>query len=121
MTTATAALDELAAYSQWVCWRWEERNGKKTKPPYNARTGTLASSTDPATWSTFAEVISTGSRFDGPGFVVTELDPFVGVDLDHCVDDAGQVTPWAQAIVTALDSYTEITPSGHGIRIFVRG
>lgn len=121
MTTATAALDELAAYSQWVCWRWEERNGKRTKPPYNARTGTLASSTDPATWSTFAEAVATGSRFDGVGFVVTDLDRFVGVDLDHCVDDEGRVAAWAMAIVTALDSYTEITPSGHGLRVFIRG
>jgi putative DNA primase/helicase len=121
LTTATAALDELAAYAQWVCWKWTERDGKKTKPPYDAKTGGLASSTDPATWATYAEAIATGSRFDGVGFVVTDLDPYVGVDLDHCVSDEGRIAPWAAAIVAALNSYTEITPSGHGLRTFVRG
>jgi hypothetical protein len=120
MTAPRPALDELAGYSQWVCWRWEERNGKKTKPPFNARTGALASSTDPATWATFAEAIATGPRFEGPGFVLTETDPFTGIDLDHCVDEDGRVAAWAQDIVNLLDSYTEITPSTHGLRIFVR-
>lgn len=121
MTTAIQpALDELAMYSQWVGWSWEERHGKRTKPPYNTRTGTLASSTDSTTWSTFADAVAARSRFDGVGFVVTPEDPFCGVDLDHCIDDDGRVADWAQAIVDTLRSYTEITPSGRGLRIFVR-
>ena len=34
-----AKLQEL---NQWVVWKWETRNGKRTKPLYNARTGKLA-------------------------------------------------------------------------------
>lgn len=110
---------ELRALPQWVCWRREERNGRSTKVPY-ASTGHKASVTDPSTWCGFAEAVAV-SGFDGVGFVLTADDPFVGVDLDHCIDDAGQITPEAQAIVNELSSYTEVTPSGRGLRMFVRG
>lgn len=48
-------------------------------------------------------------------------DGITGVDLDHCIDEEGKLLPWAQEIVDHLDSYTEITPSGKGLRIFVEG
>ena len=38
---------ELAVLPQWVAWRWEERDGKPTKPPLNPHTGQHASTTDP--------------------------------------------------------------------------
>jgi len=43
------ALHELRARPQWVCWRYEQRRGKKTKVPYNPQTGKLAASNDPST------------------------------------------------------------------------
>jgi putative DNA primase/helicase len=51
-----------------------------------------------------------GYEFDGDGVY--------GVDLDH-VMDAGTLTPQAQEIVGKLDSYTEVSPSGTGLHIFV--
>ena len=108
----------------WVVWRREKRHKKFTKIPYNARTGAAASSTDPATWSTFDEAMAayaTG-RYSGIGYVLNGNDQIVGVDLDHCRDkDTGEVQPWAKAIVSELDSYSEVSPSGTGIRIFVCG
>jgi putative DNA primase/helicase len=57
----------------------------------------------------------------GVGFVFTEDDPFAGIDLDKCRDsETGVVAPWAQKIVDALDSYTEVSPSGTGLHIFVK-
>ncbi len=50
--------------------------------------------------------------------MLTADDPFVGLDLDHCLDD-GQPLPWAQAILEKVPSYTEISPSGMGLRILV--
>src|SRR5690242_1942469 len=50
------ALAELQARPQWVCWRKEIRNGKPTKVPYNALTGRLAESNNPATWAELAQV-----------------------------------------------------------------
>ena len=44
----------------------------------------------------------------------------MGVDLDGCINpETGEVTPAARALVDELDSYTEISPSGRGLHIFV--
>jgi hypothetical protein len=44
------------------------------------------------------------------------------VDLDGCRDPhSGRIEPWAKAIIRRLNSYTEISPSGTGLRIFIRG
>jgi putative DNA primase/helicase len=107
---------------QWVCWRYETgATGKPSKVPVNARSGTNASVTDPATWSSFEEAIAASHRYDGIGLVLTEEDPYVGVDLDGCIDSNGTLAPWAERIVRLLNSYTEVTPSRRGLRILVRG
>lgn len=114
---------ELQRLAQWVVWRWETRNGERTKPPYSARTGKLARANDPSTWATFLAAMKVVRRadFDGLGFVFSADDPYAGVDLDDCVDAVGTVAPWARKIIDQLDSYTEVSPSGHGVKVFVRG
>ncbi len=109
---------------QWVCWRSSERNGKRTKVPYSPSTGVRARSDDPETWGTLAEAREAvrENDYDGIGFVFTADDPFCGIDLDGCLDpETGEVEPWALEIVEELDSYTEISPSGTGLHILVRG
>lgn len=107
---------------QWLVWRREERGGKITKVPYNPATGALASVTNAADWATFEEAVAASSKYDGIGFVLTADDPFTGIDLDHCYDPkTGVIEPWALAIVDQLFSYTERSPSGTGLRIFVKG
>ncbi len=108
---------------QWVCWRSEERNGKKTKVPYSPSTGTRARSDDRTTWSTLSEARRAVEEegHDGIGFVFTADDPFCGVDLDGCVDrQTGEIQPWAADILDRLDSYTEFSPSSEGLHIIVR-
>ena len=85
-------------------------------------TGKSASSTDPATWSTFEACLAAleSGKADGIGLVLDGSDDLVGVDLDDCLTGS-TLKPWAQAIAERLNSYTEITPSGEGVRIFVRG
>jgi primase-polymerase (primpol)-like protein len=114
---------ELTEHPQWVGWRWgAERNGRREKVPYNPRTGQRASVSDPSTWATFEKAARVVKRYDGLGFVLTRDDPFVGIDLDHCIDlGTGTIEEWAWEIIGCVRSYTEITPSGKGIRIFVRG
>ena len=51
---------ELRSLCQWVCWRLEARDGKSTKVPYHP-SGSRADATDPATWSSFADVTATGA------------------------------------------------------------
>jgi putative DNA primase/helicase len=113
---------ELTSREQWVLWRWEKRKGKWNKPPYQP-SGSPAKSNDPATWVSFREAVAAfeNGYFHGVGFVLTDNDPYAMADLDHCRDSAsGSVKAWAAEIVDQLRSYTEITPSGEGLRVIVK-
>lgn len=116
--------EELKRRDQWVLWKKEERLEKVTKVPYSALTRKLASSTNPNTWAPYDHVTDVFRRragmYDGIGFVLSESDPYVGVDLDHCIENE-QIAEWALPILWTLNSYTEISPSGTGLRVFVKG
>lgn len=113
----------LAEREQWVCWKPLDRGGKLTKVPVNCRNSKLADSSDPATWATLEEAIPYARRHAcGVGYVFAADDPFVGVDLDDCFDpDSGELADWAMFVVWHLASYTEISPSGHGVKIVCAG
>ena len=56
----------------------------------------------------------------GPGYVLQKGE--VGIDLDKCRNpETGEITPWAADIVDRLNSYTEVSPSGTGLRILCKG
>lgn len=98
---------ELASRDRWVC-----RAGKRPVTPF----GAPASSTDPATWSTY----STAAAVGPVGFVLNG-DGIVCVDLDHCVRD-GRVASWAQELLDACpETYVELSPSGTGLHIWGYG
>jgi putative DNA primase/helicase len=60
--------------------------------------------------------------YSGVGFVFSSGDPYTGIDLDHCIDpETGEIAPWAQAWVERFGGYTEISPSGNGLHVIVRG
>ena len=127
---------------QWVYWYGRDLIDRTTgaisftKIPINPHTLQYADTTDPQTWGAYPSCVAGLATFledcehrdpvayrgGGLGFVVTAQDPFCGIDLDHCLDPVtGDMAPWAQTIVQQLDSYTEITPSGTGLRIWVEG
>ncbi|ELZ68849.1 hypothetical protein C457_10576 [Haloferax prahovense DSM 18310] len=115
---------ELREREQWVCWRSEMRDDKATKVPVNPTTGGFGSATDSVTWADLDTAVAAveSDDADGIGFVFTDDDPFVGVDLDDCRDpETGTIDDDAQAIITQLDSYTEVSPSGTGFHILVAG
>jgi len=108
---------------QWVAWKYIERDGKQTKAPVNPHSGGLADSTDSSTWGTFQQATD-ACRQDGGlagvGFVFTADDPYCGVDLDDCLDaQTGEAKGWAADVIDQLDSYTETSPSGSGVKIFL--
>jgi putative DNA primase/helicase len=112
---------ELCARPQWVAWRHELRDGEPTKVPYRPDGHGRASTTDAATWGTLEDAllfVSTG-EYDGVGYVFSADDGFVGVDLDDCLDGE-RLHPDAGAIVSCLDSYTERSPSGKGVKVIFR-
>ena len=125
---------ELKARNQWVCWllkKVESPNGKPPKKPFTKvpicpLTGTTASTTEPTTWTDFGTACNFYQDFaddggiHGLGFILR--DDLIGVDLDGCRDaQSGEIADWATKIIKLLTSYTEISPSGTGIRIFCRG
>jgi putative DNA primase/helicase len=118
---------DLRRIPRWVCWEWKqipEARKPWTKPPVDPKSGRLASVTDSSTWGTFDQAIEYAQRhrLPGIGLVFTDDDDLVGIDLDHCRDPVtGELTKWAAETVDRFASYTEVTPSGTGIRVIVRG
>jgi len=118
--------DELTTREQWICFRVGEKEDRTTKLPINPHSGGFASSTDPDTWGRFHEAKAyhdlRSTTTDGIGFVFTDADQFVGVDLDDCREpETGTIDEWAREIVQTIGSYAEASPSGTGIHIIVRG
>jgi putative DNA primase/helicase len=113
--------EELRVRPQWVVWK--AVGDRPDKVPYSARSGRRASSTDLLTWSTFQEALEAyeNGGFAGLGFVFSSADPYAGVDIDTCVNRNGEVAGWALDIARYLDSYTELSASGTGLHIIVRG
>lgn len=136
---------EMRAYDQWIVWRLEEKPGttKPTKVPYIARPNAgKASVTDPSTWVSFEDVLKAPltcqgivpwdyqndrpsktvaeTGFSGVGFVFTAADPFTGIDLD---DTHGDVEAYERQlkIFHEFASYSELSPSGNGVHIIVKG
>lgn len=119
--------EELRRLRRWVVWKLQHRESSKkpTKVPYRAtlKGRVLASSTNPDSWSSYAHAVFVAQRggFDGIGFVFAG-DGIVGVDLDGVRDpETGRLDAWAEEIVVRLGSFAEVSPSGRGLHIFLRG
>jgi putative DNA primase/helicase len=115
--------EELQIRPQWVVWK--AVGERLEKIPYSAKSGRKASTTDLLSWSSFEEAneaLGSGQNYSGLGFVFSSGDPFAGIDLDGCVDpQTGEVAAWAMEIVRYFDSYTELSVTGTGIHVIVKG
>lgn len=120
------ALRELQGRAKWVAWdyTWNEKRGVWDKPPINARTGGAGSTTNATTWAPYADAATytTRRKLAGVGYVLSPDDEESGVDLDGCRDpETGTLQHWAQVAVDFAETYAEVSPSGRGLRFFVRG
>jgi hypothetical protein len=116
------ALAHLRGERRWVAWAYEWRGNKWTKPPINPATGRAAKSNDPGTWGTFDEALAAARRgLAGIGVMLTKDDDLCGADLDHCITDSGSFSPLAAEVLDLAETYAEVSPSGEGLRIFIRG
>jgi hypothetical protein len=126
----------LKAMKSWVMWKRELVNGKWTKVPYRTR-NYKARSTHPEDWTTFEFAIKALSKtnpdgtpmFDGIGFCVPIDGSLIiwGYDFDDAVNPQtsefnewrlpdGELAPVQPADILKLNTYTEYTPSGAGLR-----
>lgn len=114
----------LAEADRWIVWRYEDvGRPKPAKIPRRAEDLEPADSTEPEDRASFDQAVfalEAEESLSGVGFVLG--DGFAGVDLDDCRDpETGEVVSWAAEIVQALGSYTEVSPSGTGLKVFLRG
>jgi len=117
---------------QWVTWRYEadrKKPDKFKKVPYNPRNGSHARVNDSATWYTFRAALKAyrSRRHSGVSFVFNgesgEVGD-VGADFDGCRNPAtGAIAAWARPWLDRLIplGYAEVSPSGTGIKVIVRG
>ena len=107
---------EMQGLKQWVTW--DQAN--KDKAPRKLDGG-YASSTNSNTWSTFDDAAAAGR---GVGFVVTQEDDYIFIDLDHVLNEDRtfkEGREWAEEIVNSFDTYWEVSPSGDGLHGFIKG
>jgi len=98
----------------FCCWRYEDRDGKQTKVPYQPDTGLRAKSNDPSSFVSYDTAVQ-AKGYDGIGIGI--FNGVCAIDLDNCVIDSGRYTETAAEIVTLMHSYTELSPSGNGLHI----
>lgn len=102
----------------FCCWRYEDRDGRRTKVPYNPRTGGRAQSTNPDTFAPLDTALGVLGQYDGMGVGI--FGNVGAIDIDHCIADNGELSPLAFDVMNIVQGYTEYSPSGHGLRILFR-
>jgi archaellum biogenesis ATPase FlaH len=131
---APAALREL---KQWLVWKFEPnpKPGKKDlKVPYYAKSGTKrgwmpgvrskkvgqGSAEELPLLVTFDEALAAAQErgMTGVGLAMVPGQPVTALDFDHCVTE-GVIDPAVEALI--VGTYSEISPSGTGVRAFVLG
>jgi hypothetical protein len=105
---------ELRQLPQWVCSGID-------KVPINPNSGRPADPMNSATWGTFEQACK--SNQPNIGFVLGFEDPYCIIDLDDKEDNPATEEQRARfaVIINAVDSYTELSQSGRGIHIVVKG
>jgi hypothetical protein len=116
---------ELKELNQWLPWRAEGKSLKEGWDivPYNLQTGEKANLNDPSSWLNLMTALGSlfGEKFTGIGFAVSKNDPYVGFDIDNCVDEAGNIDVAVSKIITDVNSYSEFSPSRKGVQILCKG
>ena len=114
----------LQSGKRWILWRYEIEGDRQTKKPYSAYYDGPASVTNPKTWAYLSQAqarLKYGD-FSGLGYVFTKGDGLTFIDLDHCIDDSGELSPFAREIIALFPkTYTEYSVSETGLHLIVKG
>lgn len=116
--------DTLRNTDRWCAWRM--LNGSKI--PFRHDEFKAATILEPSGWTTYENAVLRAARniaFAGVGiFIDSDLDSIVCLDFDVCAIQAGKgmlkIDPWAKTILDAVCTYTEVSPSGIGVKAFVK-
>lgn len=142
--------ESLLHQPQWLCWRLIHKGGagKPSKVPFYANgfprgwphgkpkpgADGISHATeeqpqveqghalDRAQLLSFEQVVEHIDRFDGVGFAFLPGDGLIGIDIDGAIDpETGEMSDLCADIISRAASYTELSPSGTGVHIIVRG
>jgi hypothetical protein len=115
-------LTQLKTLKQWVVWRYEVVHGENTKVPYQAN-GARAATNRPDDWMSYEQAAQLVQAYPqlGLGFVLTEQDDFACIDLDAKKPNSEYKQQAQQQILDTFNSYAEMSPSGKGLHIWVKG
>lgn len=107
---------EMRALRQWVVCT------ETDKCPYQTN-GLRASVNDPTTWTSYDEAVECieSGKFTYIGFVLSETDGIIGIDIDCGVDPNGLLNEYACEVISKINSYTELSKNKRGVHIFVKG
>lgn len=94
---------------------WKRTQGKKLL--FNPKTHKVGDPSDETTFADFDFTIKEFNRGNYDGIGIGVFNNICAIDIDHCIDDEKNVSDMAKDIIKKVNSYTEISPSGHGIRI----
>lgn len=118
-TDAANIPNYLQKHGKFCLWKYEQNKGRWTKVPYQPKaTQYKTSSTNVAHFTDLQTAMAAQKGFDGVGLGI--FGDICAVDLDHVVSDTGELSQLAQTVIQIMDSYTEYSPSGKGIRIIFR-
>lgn len=110
--------EEMKQLKRFIGWRKKKLNGKVAKLPFSLIDEKANGWNMPERWINFNDA-KTKSR--PLGFVLLEEDKIVCIDLDHAIQD-GKLSPMAKEIIEKFTgTYMELSQSGKGIHIFVKG
>jgi hypothetical protein len=117
--------EELKKLPNFLLWKMLPVGGKLTKKPLQID-GSSASSTNPATWTNYANICRAAAAISEQAGIGLALGKsgcgYTFVDIDGGRNPkTGGVAPWAKEFIAAHPTYCEITPSGFGMRCIFRG
>ncbi len=119
--------EPLRASHRWVNWQYQQRGESRAKVPIRRLPSgriVYVDAHDQTSWVSFPQAVEIAGKHPdeiGIGFVLVEGSGFEGLDFDGCIDELGNVHPEIAELVNLAGSYSEISPSGRGIRLLGYG
>lgn len=112
----------LKKYKQWAVCKFQTDDALINTGSLNKVGDYQLLTKKPEDWKDFKTCIKFLPQYDGIGFITTKEDPYVFWDFEDCRDvQSGEISNDISFLINKINSYTEISPSGKGIKIIVEG
>lgn len=112
--------EEMKARPNWVAVRTQQSEDRLRKYLIDCHTGKFAESDNPETWTDFDSACKYAKEngCETLAYALDGKDGICCIDLDHCINDNGDMTPIANVVKGYRGSYSERSVSGKGLHYF---